>query len=125
MSTVTDAPTRDAIDAEHREFEHDNPATAPEGGAPPIEDLRVDGTTQLGLFDAGGKRPTSASMKLAGGKIALVDGRAFKKGDTIRLEITAVVNDVGQKDTADKATGQVVSCEQRHVARIVDLRVID
>lgn len=90
---------------------------------PPVEEIRVDGTTQLGMFDAGGKRPASASLRLSGGKILLVDGQAFRKGDTISFSGTAVVREVGQRDKPDPATGIVVSAEQKHVAQITDLRV--
>jgi hypothetical protein len=92
--------------------------------AAPLEELRVDGTTQLGLFQAGGKAPTSASLTLTGGKVGLVDGRAFQKGDTITVTVTAVVTGVAQQDKADAKTGIVMSCEQKHTARITDLRVV-
>lgn len=88
-----------------------------------VEEIRVDGTTQLGMFDAGGKSPESASLRLSGGKILLVDGRAFAKGDTIRFEGTAVVREVALRDRPDPKTGVVVSAEQKHVAQITDLRV--
>ena len=91
----------------------------------PPPELIVNGTAQLGLFEAGGKTPTSASVRLAGGKIGLVDGRCFKKGDRIVFEVAAIVDEVTQKDKADSSTGIVVSCEQKHVARITDLRVIE
>jgi hypothetical protein len=96
------------------------PAAAPE---PPVEELRVDGTTQLGMIDFGGKKPTSASLRLVGGAVKLVEGKAYQKGDVIHFEGTAVVNDVGGKDTHDPKTGIVVSCKQVHVARILDVRV--
>jgi hypothetical protein len=89
----------------------------------PMEEIRVDGTTQLGMFSAGGKQPASASLRLSGGKILLVDGQAFRKGDTISFSGTAVVREVGQRDKPDPATGIVVSAEQKHVAQITDLRV--
>lgn len=100
------------------------PRDRPAENLPPPEDLRVDGTTQLGLFNAGGKKPQTATLKLAGGKIALVDGRAFRKGDTIQFEATAVVREVAQRDKPDAQTGIVVSAEQRHVAYITDLRIL-
>jgi hypothetical protein len=83
----------------------------------------VDGTAQLGLFNAGGKAPESASLRLSGGRILLVDGQAFRKGETIRFSGTAVVREVAQRDKPDSKTGIVVSAEQKHVAQITDLRV--
>jgi len=87
------------------------------------EEIRVDGTTQLSAFDVGGKRATSASIRLSGGKILLVDGKALSKGEVIHFSGTAVVREVGQRDKSDPKTGIVVSAEQKHVAEIVDLRI--
>lgn len=91
--------------------------------APHLEEIRVDGTTQLGLIDFGGKRPTSAVIRLTGGSYKLLEGQAYAKGDVVTFSGTAVVNDVGAKDSHDPKTGIVVSAEQRHSARITDLRV--
>lgn len=89
----------------------------------PLDEIQVDGTAQLDIFDLGGKRPSSASITLAGGKVALVDGRAFRKGDTITFQGTATITSVTQQDKTDSKTGIVVSAEQKHVARITDLQV--
>jgi hypothetical protein len=89
----------------------------------PIDEIRVDGTTQLDLFDLGGKKPASASIRLTGGKVALLDGKAFRKGDTIQFSGTAVITAVTQQDKRDSATGIAVSCEQQHRAQITDLTV--
>lgn len=105
------------------EFVGEMPQAPPDNTSPPLDDLRVDGTAQLGLFHSGGKKPTSASIRLSGGKVGLLDGKAYQKGDVIHFEGTAVVDEVGQKDKADPKTGIVVSCEQKHVARITDLTV--
>lgn len=90
---------------------------------PRLEEIRVDGTAQLGFFDAGGKQPQAASLRLTGGKVELVDGRAFRKGDVISFSGTAVVREVAVRDKPDPATGIVVSAEQKHSAQIVDLQV--
>lgn len=87
------------------------------------EEIRVDGTTQLAAFDVGGKRAQSSSIRLSGGKILLMDGKAFRKGDVITGMFTAIVREVGQRDKPDPQTGIVVSAEQKHVAQIVDLTV--
>lgn len=87
------------------------------------EEIRVDGTTQLAAFDVGGKRAQSASIRLSGGKVLLLDGKAFSKGEVIHFSGTAVVREVGQRDKPDPKTGIVVSAEQKHIAEIVDLRV--
>lgn len=91
---------------------------------PPLELVggpEVKGTAQLSFFKAGGKSPDSATLKLTGGAIDLAHGTAFKKGDTITGTFTAVVREVGQRDKEDAKTGHVVSCKQKHEARITDL----
>jgi len=98
-------------------------AVTPADPVPPVEEIRVDGTVQLSMFDLGGKQAQSSSLRLTGGKVKLVDGAAYRKGDVITGTFTAVVNEVGQKDTHDSQTGIVVSAEQKHSARITDLRV--
>ena len=133
QETTTIGPAEIKRFAHAADPDYDGPISSqqdPEGGeaqqpAPPITDLRLDGTTQLGLFDAGGKRPTSASVRLSGGKVSLVDGRAFKKGETLRLEVECVVTAVKQQDTRDKETGIAVSCEQQHIAHITDVRIVE
>lgn len=87
------------------------------------DEIAVDGTTQLELFNLGGKRPTSSKLRLAGGAVDVVDGQAFNKGDVVRFEGTAVISAVAQQDKRDSSTGQVVSCAQTHVAHITDLRI--
>lgn len=125
----SDTLTREEIDAAHAELEGQIPGQQDiEGGevpepAPPVEELRVDGTTQLGLIDFGGKRPQAATLRLAGGAVELLEGRAFRKGDVITFEGTAVVMEVGAVDKTDPKTGIVVSAKQKHVARITDLQV--
>lgn len=96
---------------------------ASQNGNGHIEEIRVDGTTQLGLIDFGGKRPQSATIRLTGGEYELLDGRAFRKGDVIRFEGTAVVDFVGGKDKVDRKTGIPVTAVQKHTAYIADLRV--
>jgi hypothetical protein len=95
----------------------------PADPVPPIEELRVDGTAQLGMFDAGGKKPTSATITLSGGAFELLDGKAYRRATSIHFEGTAVVREVGQVDKADPKTGIVVSCKQTHSARILDITV--
>lgn len=98
--------------------------TGPQGLVPPLDgELVVEGTSQLSFFKAGGKSPDSATLKLTGGAIELAHGTAFKKGDTITGTFTAIVREVGQRDKEDSKTGHVVSCKQKHEARITDLRL--
>jgi hypothetical protein len=131
QTTVDDHLTDEEIDQRERsealaEFQAESgPREMDAGGDEEVyvEEIRVDGTTQLGLFNSGGKAPDSASLRLSGGRILLLDGQAFRKGDTIRFSGTAVVREVAQRDKPDGKTGIVVSAEQKHVAQITDLRV--
>lgn len=119
MESGTLSPSRE-------EFEQEaDPMPPADSSPPPLDEIRVAGTTQLGLFDAGGKKPTSASMRLTGGKVGLIDGQAFRKGDTVVLEIVAVVDSVKLQDKKDGNTGIVVSCEQQHTARVTDVRIVE
>lgn len=117
---ATEAPTREEIDAAHAQLDGNGASAAP---AAPPDEILVRGTTQLGLFEAGGKKPVSSSLRLSGGRVLLVDGQAYRKGDRIRFEGTAVVEEVAQRDKTDSKTQIVVACEQKHVARITDLVV--
>lgn len=96
-------------------------APGSEPDLPPLDEITLKGTAQLSIFDMGGKIPDSSSLKFTGGKVALADATAFKKGETVVVRVVAVVNSVSQKDKHDAQTGQVVSCEQRHEARITDM----
>jgi hypothetical protein len=107
-----------------REAEAETPAPSVADEHTYLEEIRVDGTAQLGMFDAGGHAPDGSSLRLSGGRFPLVDGKAFRKGDVIRFEGTAVMREVAQRDTPDPKTGVVVSTEQKHVAQITDLRVV-
>lgn len=112
---------------------HGDPAAIPgqvdfdgnEAPQPPPESIIVGGTAQLGLFSAGGKSPQSAVLKLSGSKAVLEDGTAFSKGERVALVVHAVIDSVTQRDQTDKQTGIVTSCEQVHVARVVDFYVAE
>lgn len=86
-------------------------------------ELVIDGTGQLSLTGIGGKSPTSASLVLSGGKV-VVDSGQFEKGATVVVEVEAVVRQVAFVDSVDSKTGQVVSSDRKHTARIVGLRVV-
>lgn len=112
MSDVLDLPIPGQKTIDGREEQHQ---------PPPLDELQVAGPKQLGLFKAGGKEPTSASITLTGGKVGLAHGTAFSKGDTVQFLVTATVTFVGQQDKTDGNTGIVMSCEQQHKARITDI----
>jgi hypothetical protein len=95
----------------------DEPGT---GAPPPIEELRVDGTTQLAI-DAGGKAPTKVALTLKGAKV-LVHGH-FRKGDRITGTFEAVVDSYTSKDKTDRETGIVTECDATFGATVTDLEL--
>lgn len=86
-----------------------------EEGLPP-----TDGPLQLSM-QVGGKKPTSTTLRVTGGK--LDTDRVFQKGQKVHVSAVLVVGEVGFVDQTDSATGQVVGCERRHKARIVDFAI--
>jgi hypothetical protein len=86
-----------------------------------VEELRIDGTTQIAL-DLGGKLPQSCEVAFSGK--ATVDG-FLRKGDRIRVEATLLVKGASADDKLDKQTGIVTEAVQKHKAVFTDLRVID
>lgn len=75
----------------------------------------VGGSGQLS-WNVGGERPSTASLRLVGGRVD-IEGE-FKKGERIVLRVECEVREVAFKDETDKATGQIVGCERRHKAAI-------
>lgn len=101
----------------------DMPKDPPADSTPEVDEIIVDGTCDLSLFDFGGKKPTGAKLTLTGGAVAIAEGQGFKKGTRIRFTGEAIVNDAGSKDHHDTNTSQVVDCKAKFGARIVDLVV--
>jgi hypothetical protein len=82
--------------------------------------LLIPGTSAGLTLKVGGKKPTTASVRLVGGKVD-INGQ-FDKQDRIALYVEAVIVDVQFPDTIDSKTGQVTSCERKHIARITGVR---
>lgn len=78
---------------------------------------------EIPYLKAGGKAPTSGSLKLTGAKAEVEHGTAFKKGTRIHFAGYAVIKKVAAVDKHDVSTGQVTESEQVHEARVVDLVV--
>ena len=85
-----------------------------------VEELRIDGTTQMAL-DVGGKAPQTCEVTFTGR--AVVDG-FLRKGDRIRVKAVLLVKDASVADKLDKQTGIVTEAVQKHKAVCADLRVI-
>lgn len=86
------------------------------------ETLIVRGV-EIPYLKAGGKAPTSGSLKLTNAKAEVEHGTAFKKGTRIHFAGYAVIKKVAAVDKHDPSTGQVTESEQVHEARVVDLVV--
>lgn len=111
----------------------DEPASKPgpnKGDAPEVPDepedqgpqIMVEGS-QLSLA-VGGKKPTSATVRLTGGKVQIPAGQ-LEKGKAITVLVTAIVDDVGFKDLRDPKTKQIVGCERRHKAFITGTELLE
>lgn len=122
-SAVMDAPTdQAAAEAAAALEEHeDRPNGAADDYEPAEGELVIEGSGQLG-FNVGGKKPTTSSLRLTGGKIEV--GGSFPKGTTVSLRVTAVVGEVAFIDKTDAKTGQVVDCDRRQKARIVGVELL-
>lgn len=116
MAATQDAP---AATPGQQDF---NGGEAPAAPVAP-EEIVVTGSTQIGFFDAGGKKPQSASIRFVGGKVAVEHGTAFKKGELVHFAGFATVVEVAPRDKRDRQTRLVVDCEQKHLAEIDDLTV--
>lgn len=83
---------------------------------------------QLGLFQAGGLKPTGATLTLIepgakkGLTVTLDAGDVLVKGETYRFQGRMVVREVAQGDEEDRE-GAVEGCLQRHLAVVTDLKV--
>lgn len=69
-------------------------------------------------FNVGGKKPTTTTLRVMGGR--LDTDRVLQKGQKVHVSMVLVVGEVAFVDQTDTATDQVVGCERRHKARIID-----
>jgi hypothetical protein len=102
----------------------DHAPAEPEHTPPPPDELVVTGTGQLEMFQANGKRPSRATLSVSIPKIALQHGTAFEKGETVVLQVVAVVTKEGAVDKLDKATGVALEAVAEFGAKVTDVRVV-
>lgn len=110
MEAATQAPDG----AEERTLE---PVPDPEPEVGADDRLVVEGSSGQLSMNVGGKKPVSSSLRLVGGKLE-VEGQ-FQKGERIRAEVELEVGEIAFRDKHDSATGEVVSCDRAHRARVV------
>ena len=94
------------------------PHEDPEQAAPVPADLALELDGQLS-FAVGGKKVTTGSVRLVGGKVD-VDGN-FEKGQRIVLRVEAVITEVAFRDKKDPKTGNVTGCDRAHKATVTGL----
>ena len=73
-------------------------------------------------FNVGGKRPTTTSLRLTGGKLDIPG--SYAKGAKLVIRVEVRVGEVAFVDEHDQQTGQVIGCERRHKARILNHAVL-
>lgn len=114
------------IDAAHKAL-----GTSIEGGIDPgpqdphdgDPDETGAGTPAIQLsFAMAGKKPTTAGLRLVGGKLDI--DQQFAKGQKIELRIEAEIREVAFVDQVDGATGQIIGSERRHKAHIIGVAVL-
>lgn len=94
----------------------------PPVGLDPVPDEPAAEQLSLG-FAVGGKKPTSSSVRIMGGKVQLPG--EFRKGQVVVLRLVGKVDEIAFKDEKDSATGSVVGCERRHRLVIADIGLMD
>jgi hypothetical protein len=119
MEAVLDMPTADEIDearAASDAGEDAVPAETPDD-LDPTPDEDPSGQLKIG-FKVGGKKPTSVSLRLAGGKVEVQ--QELEKGSLVRISYLARVTGVHFTDSDDPKTGQVVGCERKQIAKAIE-----
>lgn len=106
------------------EPEKDGQARARRVESPP-EELVVAGTVPLdGLGGFGGKKPTGAVITLQGlGSIPIMAGQGYEKGQYVRFEGMALVEEGRERDKVDRKAGVAVDCKMSFFAYATDVRV--
>ena len=103
----------------------DGQAHAKQVDAPP-EELLVAGTTQLELIKGfGGKKPTGSTITIQGvGSIPVMQGQGFEKGQYVRFEGVALIEEGRHKDKVDRKAGVAVDSKYAFYAHASDVRVM-
>lgn len=83
--------------------------------------LFIDAGGQI-TWAVGGKAPSGSTLRVTGGKFTV--GGQYKKGETIKVELTMTVMEVAFTDLKDAATGLVISTERRHKASVIGVAVL-
>lgn len=73
-------------------------------------------------FSVGGKKPTTTSVRLTGGKVNIPG--SYAKGSKLVLHLEVRVGEVAFVDEHDPKTNQIIGCERRHKARVLNARVL-
>jgi hypothetical protein len=142
-STETTFPSWDelqaarAADPEHGERVPGSPAAQQDDGVPdrfPVADqgpeleeqengqiaLAVEGRWPGLSNEVAGRRPTSSTLAITGGKVEV--GGQYQPGDRVTFVVTVVVDHVSLKDEKDPKTQQVVGRARNHKGYIAGIQ---
>lgn len=89
-----------------------------ENGGLPEEDPTpvIAGSTESLTLSAGGRKPDTAVFKVKSAQVKLREKTQFSKGETVRLDMLARIDDVQFPDTHDEY-GSVVSTKRVHISK--------
>ena len=90
---------------------------ADNGGLPEPEDTTqyITGASGQLSLAVGGRKPDSASFKMNGKEVKLAERTQFPKGETVRLDVIARIDEVKFRDKHDDI-GEVTHTTRVHVA---------
>jgi hypothetical protein len=118
VETVDDDMDLVAGDAEETFDDDDGPFVDDGDGQ-----LLIPGTGSGLSLKVTGKKPTTSTLKLTGGKFE-VDGQ-YDKGDRLLVTLEVLVNGVGFKDSVDVKTTQITQCTRLQEALITGQRGVE
>lgn len=121
---------REAQDQAARDAGADLPAGQPEGPGQsqvtPDGQLVIGGIglTDLATFENGGKKATHGVLSVRGlTGLELPAGKGLSKGQFVRLELVAKVDEAGDKDKMDRKQDVLLDTLRKHSAYMVDCRL--
>lgn len=124
MTATAEAPVEPIEGQEDEDTDGTVPA-GPAGPAMPPEEIIVEGTQQLGMFDPGGKQATHAVLSIKGFTgIKLAGNTTYTNGQFLRGEFVARIEEEGDKHKMDRKNVIAVDCVRKLGAHVYDLRIL-
>lgn len=107
---------REPLDGEHQDEQ-------PQGEAPKIPPLVLEGKGQLSL-KISGDRPDKATAKMVGGKIEIPAGE-YQPGEVIEAVVRLQCRKVSIIDKVDGASGERTEREREHQFRVLQIEKVE